>query len=241
MLWQYRLWSFQGRDTKFCYKFLSAQILLRCPFGCGLPGQCLLIRAIAKAYLGLKLSVHTFIFLALAISDAIYVFTMVIHKSIKAIFVIDSKLFYIKPIASPLSHVAYTTSMYLTILLAFERYLKICHPNTATKVCTLSNTKKFIFLASFVGFFYSFPRFFQRTWEYDTEDQIYEVKKTAFGKTDNYKKMYLTWSNLVFRMILPTICLIFFNVFTFIKVNFINNDINYFVNSFINRQLCFWP
>ena len=179
--------------------------------------------------------VHLFIYLALAISDAFYVFTMVIHKSIKAIFVIDSKLFYIKPIASPLSHVAYTTSMYLTILLAFERYLKICHPNTATKICTLSNTKKFIFLASFVGFFYSFPRFFQRTWEYDTEDQIYEVKKTAFGKTDNYKKMYLNWSNLVFRMILPTISLIFFNVFTFIQVNFRNNDINYFVNSFINK------
>ena len=197
---------------------------------------------IDKSYcksLGLKLSVHSFILLALAISDAIYVFTMVIHKSIKAIFVIDSKLFYIKPIASPLSHVAYTTSMYLTILLAFERYLKICHPNTATKICTLSNTKKFIFLASFVGFFYSFPRFFQRTWEYDTEDQIYEVKKTAFGKTDNYKKMYLNWSNLVFRMILPTISLIFFNVFTFIQVNFRNDDINHFVNSFINRKLCF--
>ena len=65
---------------------------------------------------------HLFIFLALAISDAIYVLTMVIHKSIPTIFEIESKYFYIKPIASPLSHVAYTTSMYLTVLLAFDRY-----------------------------------------------------------------------------------------------------------------------
>ena len=67
--------------------------------------------------------VHLFIFLALAISDAIYVLTMVIHKSIPTIFEIESKYFYIKPIASPLSHVAYTTSMYLTVLLAFDRYV----------------------------------------------------------------------------------------------------------------------
>ena len=174
----------------------------------------------------LTLYVHLFISLALAISDAIYVLTMVIHKSIPTIFEIESKYFYIKPIASPLSNVAYTTSMYLTVLLAFERYLKVCHSNTARNVCTLSNAKKYIMLACFLGLVYSFPRFFQRTWEYDAEDQIYEVKKTAFGKTDNYKKMYLTWSNLVFRMILPTISLIFFNVFTFIKVNFRNNDKN---------------
>ena len=66
---------------------------------------------------------HLFIYLALAISDAFYVFTMVIHKSIPTIFEIESKYFYIKPIASPLSHVAYTTSMYLTVLLAFDRYV----------------------------------------------------------------------------------------------------------------------
>ena len=167
----------------------------------------------------LTLYVHLFIYLALAISDAIYVLSMVIHKSIPTIFEIESKYFYIKPIASPLSNVAYTTSMYLTVLLAFERYLKVCHSNTARNVCTLSNVKKYITLASFMGLVYSFPRFFQRVLKYDTENKCYEVKKTAFADTDDYKKMYLTWSNFVFRLIIPTISLTFFNVFTFIKVN----------------------
>ena len=144
---------------------------------------------------------------------------MVIHKSIPTIFEIESKYFYIKPIASPLSNVAYTTSMYLTVLLAFERYLKVCHSNTAKNVCTLSNVKKYIMLASFMGLVYSFPRFFQRVLEYDANNECYEVKKTAFANTDDYKKMYLTWSNLVFRLIIPTISLTFFNVVTFIKVN----------------------
>ena len=101
-------------------------------------------------------------FLALAKSDSIYVLMLIIDKALKALFNLDGKKFYVKLIASPVSNVAYNTSIYFTVLLAFERYVSICLPKKAKKWCTLSKTKMYIIAIPLLTLIYTIPRFFQR-------------------------------------------------------------------------------
>ena len=152
--------------------------------------------------------------LGLASSNTVYLILIIIRKSISALFLIDKKFNYPKPIASPLTHMAYNTSIYLTILLAFERYLCVCLPKKAEKICTPKKTKIYIFICVMIGVVYTIPRIFQRKYGED-----YEVMETTFGKSTEYRKGYLTWSDFVYRLILPTLCLAFFNIALFREVS----------------------
>ena len=109
---------------------------------------------------------------------------------------------------------AYNTSIYLTILLAFERYLCVCCPKKAEKICTPKKTKIYIFICVMIGIVYTIPRIFQRKY-----GKHYEIMKTTFGKSNEYNKGYLTWSDFVYRLILPTLCLAFFNIAIFREVH----------------------
>ena len=109
---------------------------------------------------------------------------------------------------------AYNTSIYLTILLAFERYLCVCCPKKAEKICTPKKTKIYIFICVMIGIVYTIPRIFQRKY-----GKHYEIMKTTFGKSNEYNKGYLTWSDFVYRLILPTLCLAFFNIAIFREVS----------------------
>ena len=62
-----------------------------------------------------------FFLLGLASSNSVYLILMIIRKSISDLFCIDKRINYPQPIATPLSNMAYNTSIYLTILLTFER------------------------------------------------------------------------------------------------------------------------
>ena len=79
--------------------------------------------------------------LGLASSNTVYLILIIIRKSISDLFLIEKKYNYPKPIAGPLTHMAYNASIYLTILLAFERYLCVCWPKKAEKICTPKKTK----------------------------------------------------------------------------------------------------
>ena len=65
-----------------------------------------------------------------------------------------------------------------------------------------------------IGVVYTIPRILQRKYGED-----YEVMMTTFGESTGYKKGYLTWSDLVYRLILPTLCLAFFNIALFREVS----------------------
>ena len=101
---------------------------------------------------------------------------LIIDKALKALFNLDGKTFYVKLIASPVSNVAYNTSIYFTVLLAFERYVSICLPKKAKKWCTLSKTKMYIIAIPLLTLIYTTPRFFQRKLDFNMTIQSYEIK-----------------------------------------------------------------
>ena len=100
---------------------------------------------------------------------------LIIDKALKALFNLDGETFYVKFIASPVSNVAYNTSIYFTVLLAFERYVSICLPKKAKIWCTLIKTKIYIIAIPLLTLIYTIPRFFQRKLVLNTTSQSFEI------------------------------------------------------------------
>ena len=153
--------------------------------------------------------------LGLASTNSVYVLMMII-KNLEEIFHLQGDTYYPKLVASPMSHVAYNMSIYLTVFLAFERYIQICFQSKARNLTTPNKTKMYIVAIFFVCMIYTMPRFFQR--KLDDDDKI----QNNFKDNDNYDVIFLTWARLVFRFIFPTICLAFFYICIFTKVNMIS-------------------
>ena len=142
-------------------------------------------------------------------------------------------------------NIAWTTSIYLTVMLSFERFLFFCHPNVAERFCTHGKTIVYIILIAIFAVCYNIPRFIEyklgkirvRT-DYDPNfesDDFYDdnkkkwtklaytnvtmVSETKLLSNTTYVSFYLTWLNLVVRFIIPTTLLVFCNCMIFKNVS----------------------
>ena len=82
----------------------------------------------------------------------------------------------------------------------------------------------YIFICVLIGLIYTIPRFCQFKYEFNEERERYEVMETDFGESDDYKENYLNWSDFVYRLILPTTCLGYFNFAVFREVSKAKGD-----------------
>ena len=148
----------------------------------------------------------------------------------------------------PCMNIAWTTSIFLTVLMSFERFLGICYQNAAKRICTPEKTMIYIFATFIFSCIYNIPRFneyelvdiLSRT-EYDPELKEYTwdelpsndviwrqkaflnvtvVKETDLLSNNVYVTVYLTWLNFLVRFLVPTILLIFFNMKIVLEVIF---------------------
>ena len=151
----------------------------------------------------------------------------------------------------PCMNIAWTASIFLTVLMSFERFLGICHQNAAIKFCTQKKTMIYIFAIFIFSCVYNIPRFYEyelvdilaRT-EYDPELKEYTwnrvprddviwrqkafsnvtvVKETDLLSNNIYVTVYLTWLNFLVRFLIPTILLAFFNMKIILEVIFGSN------------------
>ena len=69
-----------------------------------------------------------------------------------------------------------------------------------------------------------FARFFQYKYEFNEKSQSYEVLDTYKTIGESYKLYYLNWSHMIYRLIIPTTSLAFFNISIFREVCKIISD-----------------
>ena len=109
---------------------------------------------------------------------------------------------------------SYTCSIYTIVGLTFERYLSYCHPDRAKHICTPEKVKKIIGFVSLLCFLYTIPVFCEHSWEI-TNGKI-QVNQTVLMKEgpikDSYTAAYRTAMNFLVRFVIPTICLVIFNI-----------------------------
>ncbi|XP_022700716.1 sex peptide receptor-like [Varroa jacobsoni] len=116
-----------------------------------------------------------------------------------------------------------TTSIWLTVLLAVQRYIYICHPTTARTLCTVPNVSKTIALITALAFGHMIPKFF--------DEIFYDVVLPMDGKAttvcarkmarwlilftpDVFYNVYYTFK-MVFVNLVPCIVLVALNILLF--------------------------
>lgn len=118
------------------------------------------------------------------------------------------------PYAHYIFNFAVCVTAWLTVSIAIERYISVCHPTRAKAICTLSrarNTSTFVFIVMVI---ISIPSALRYHAVFITDPVLnitcYVVKPTTLGSNKSFMKPY-TWIQNSFRSIVPLIVLIFLN------------------------------
>ena len=151
----------------------------------------------------------SFLFTVLAYYDSVVIFIEVIANGSVWSTGKHSWLFF--PIPSTIVAIATTCSQYLLVLLSLNKYFDFCHPEKAAKYFTMAKVKRYVFLINIFALIINFPHFFEM--EYGT--LIFH----CWACSPIYQYGYLTGFKLLFRWILPSLCLIFTNLSVYRKVN----------------------
>ena len=183
----------------------------------------------------------------MAVFDSLVIAAVVLLKGMPSV-VESSYQVYFFQFLYPCMNIAWTASIFLTVLMSFERFLGICHQNAAKQFCTHKKTMIYILAIFIFSCVYNIPRFNEyelvdilvRT-EYDQELKEYTwnrvpghdviwrqkafsnvtvVKETDLLSNNIYVTVYLTWLNFLVRFLVPTILLIFFNMKIVLEVIF---------------------
>jgi hypothetical protein len=103
----------------------------------------------------------------LAIFDSLVIFAVVLLKGVPSVAEFSYQV-NIFQLLYPCMNISWTSSIYFTILLSFERFLGICYPNLAREFCTLKKTMIYIIATFTFSCVYNIPRFF----EYELTDVL---------------------------------------------------------------------
>ena len=113
----------------------------------------------------------------------------------------------------PFATTAYMGSLYMIVLLSFERYMAV----RQKRQLTIKRTLVYIVSVTLFSILYNVPRF----WTLETgKDEIGfpKTKRTELSCNETFYMIYLVGLNACFRYIIPTLCLIGFNIVIYKEV-----------------------
>ena len=178
--------------------------------------------------------------LGLAVCDSLVIVTVILLKGMPLILETSYQV-YLYPYIYPLMNIAWTISIYLTVILSLERYLGVCWREVAKTFCTIGKTLLYIAIIVVFSSVYNIPRFKEyqlseilvrtgydpdlenhdwasgpdwhtnNSWYSKAYSNVTVVQETKLLSNPIYVTVYLTWLNFFVRFIFPTMLLIFFN------------------------------
>jgi len=122
---------------------------------------------------------------------------------------------YIRLYTYPLLFMGQTATIWMTVLIAFSRYVAVCRPYMAASVCSVASVTKGVIGVVAGSVLYNLPRFFEtdiilKTDENGTTSMAFN--RTALGDSKIYKLVYFDISYYIFCFVLPLIFLAVLNV-----------------------------
>jgi len=114
------------------------------------------------------------------------------------------------PITHPLQGFAYICSMYLLILLTFERFIAI-YGKSDWKTYMEDKTKTFIGIVILFSLIWNLPKCFKWKWKWETVTQRTGIVFTVVSKEKSYKDYYATYGYAIIGFFIPLVILIVLN------------------------------
>ena len=102
-----------------------------------------------------------------------------------------------------------------------ERYLSYCHSEKAKTLCTPQKAKLLIALVGLFSLIYNIPAFCEH--KYENINGTISSAQTYLANHELYKLVYRAWIGFIVRFVIPTICLVVFNVKIIRKVRYSSN------------------
>lgn len=191
--------------------------------GFGLVGNCLSF-CVLHRYSSSTNNVSTFLLRSLAVSDNIFLSTAAFVDMYRemAIFAgatdhLEAIFPWLQTIAWPVAHMAQLGTVWMMVLVASNRYLAVCQPLHAQRLCTKRKVQVQIALIALFSILYNIPRFFEYRYAYinvtDVNDNSTILSEENFGLTSHpvYNIVYENIAYCLLAFLLPLALLIFFN------------------------------
>ena len=170
---------------------------------------------------------------ALAVCDTMALFFTLILYSKDTKYPVKGELrwpppvyVYLFPFVHPAAITFQVTSIWLTLAFTVDRYIMICHPFKAEKLCTVSRARKVIIGLFIFGIIFNIPRFL----EYKTDETMvptYDnrgenrpvVAYTSLGTEKLFLKLVHSYLYLIFVCGIPFVTLSVLNSFLIYAVH----------------------
>ena len=116
----------------------------------------------------------------------------------------------------PAAMTAQTITIWVTVLVGVNRYIAVCKPYSASRLCTVNQAQKQLALVVITCVVYNIPRFCEAklisVFDSRTNETYITPKYTELGKNKMYLIIYNNAMYLIFLLILPLIILTMLNV-----------------------------
>lgn len=177
----------------------------------GLVGNIISFLVLSKAH---GHSPMFFVLRAVAISDAVFLFSVFILQTLVNINHWTGVCHwcfryrgYIQFSMWPILMMTQMTTVWLTVLVSLERYVAICFPLKSATICTMSKVRKAVIIIFVVSILYNIPRYF----EFKVVDQGVTIDKTSVGAHAVYRYLYTGALYSLMLFFIPLFMLIFLN------------------------------
>ena len=123
---------------------------------------------------------------------------------------------YILKFIQPLGYMAQTLTIWMTVLLAINRFIAVCRPFHATTLCTIRKARYQVTAVVAFSLLFNFPRFFQvqivtKTRKSDGEN-FTSVTPTDIGERTIFGIIYTNAMYSILVLLLPLVLLAYLNI-----------------------------
>ena len=164
--------------------------------------------------------VATFLLQVLAVADNCFLLLWIITYSVKNYLrflspesATQQSYIYARVYTFPLLYMAQTETIWLTVVIALNRYMAVCMPYKAPHLCTIMNVYKEVIAVTMFSICINIPRFFEIEVIQKVENGsvITDFQRTELGKNDVYATVYTDALYYLFSFVLPLLILAFVN------------------------------
>lgn len=202
----------QEKDDNVLFNFIAYGILLNLIGIFGIFGNIISLIILSRPQM--KSSIN-YLLIGLARCDTALIVTSILLFGLPSIYTATGMMFtyyhrvhpLIAPFLYPVAMILQTVSVYLTLMVALERFVAVCHPLRARSLCTCGRARFYMIVVIIFSVLYNITRF----WEValcecvhnDYNVPVYRVHPSSLRNNPSYIKIYIHWMYLIFMYFIP--------------------------------------